>query len=107
MKIITVPSVDMSQQRGRHQGSRLQWLKCSHHRDRGWRCSDRASIMVILIPFIQIYQLIHCSLGLGANVYVTSGDPRKIEKAIKLGAKGGVNYKSGTLHFVPFRCAHR
>jgi len=33
-------------------------------------------------------------LGLGASVYVTSGDPRKIEKAVKLGAKGGVNYKS-------------
>jgi len=33
-------------------------------------------------------------LGLGANVYVTSGDPRKIEKAVGLGAKGGVNYKS-------------
>lgn len=32
-------------------------------------------------------------LGLGASVYVTSGDPRKIEKAVGLGAKGGVNYK--------------
>lgn len=29
----------------------------------------------------------------GANVYVTSGDEEKIAKAVKLGAKGGVNYK--------------
>lgn len=31
----------------------------------------------------------------GANVYVTSGNSNKIEKALGLGAKGGVNYKSG------------
>jgi NADPH:quinone reductase-like Zn-dependent oxidoreductase len=29
----------------------------------------------------------------GANVYVTSGSQEKLNKAIKLGAKGGVNYK--------------
>ncbi|KAL5374124.1 hypothetical protein DPSP01_012185 [Paraphaeosphaeria sporulosa] len=29
----------------------------------------------------------------GCNVYVSSGDQKKIDKAIKLGAKGGVNYK--------------
>lgn len=29
----------------------------------------------------------------GANVYVTSGSQEKIDKAIELGAKGGVNYK--------------
>jgi NADPH:quinone reductase-like Zn-dependent oxidoreductase len=29
----------------------------------------------------------------GCNVYVSSGDQAKIDKAIKLGAKGGVNYK--------------
>ncbi|KAF9170889.1 hypothetical protein BGX21_010288 [Mortierella sp. AD011] len=29
----------------------------------------------------------------GANVYVTSSDDNKIAKAIRLGAKGGVNYK--------------
>jgi len=29
----------------------------------------------------------------GANVYVTSGNEEKIQKAIKLGATGGVNYK--------------
>jgi zinc-binding alcohol dehydrogenase/oxidoreductase len=32
--------------------------------------------------------------AIGANVYVTSGDDTKIEKAIALGAKGGVNYKN-------------
>ncbi len=30
----------------------------------------------------------------GANVYVTSSSDEKIEQAIKLGAKGGVNYKN-------------
>ncbi|KAH7385206.1 hypothetical protein DE146DRAFT_666509 [Phaeosphaeria sp. MPI-PUGE-AT-0046c] len=29
----------------------------------------------------------------GCNVYVTSGDQGKIDKAVKLGAKGGVSYK--------------
>lgn len=29
----------------------------------------------------------------GANVYVTSGKQEKLDKAIALGAKGGVNYK--------------
>lgn len=32
----------------------------------------------------------------GCNVYVTSGDDEKINKAIQLGAKGGVNYKNTT-----------
>lgn len=33
------------------------------------------------------------ALAIGANVYVTSGSNHKIDKAIELGAKGGVNYK--------------
>ena len=33
------------------------------------------------------------AVALGAEVYVTSGNDHKILKAIKLGAKGGVNYK--------------
>ena len=33
------------------------------------------------------------SLAAGANVWVTSSSASKIEKAIKLGAKGGANYK--------------
>lgn len=32
--------------------------------------------------------------SLGMNVYVTSGDEKKIEKAKEMGANGGVNYKS-------------
>jgi NADPH:quinone reductase-like Zn-dependent oxidoreductase len=33
------------------------------------------------------------AVGLGANVWVTSGNPEKIEKARSLGAKGGVSYR--------------
>lgn len=33
-------------------------------------------------------------VGLGCNIYVTSGDEAKIKKAVDLGAKGGVNYKT-------------
>jgi NADPH:quinone reductase-like Zn-dependent oxidoreductase len=33
-------------------------------------------------------------INIGANVYVTSGSDLKIEKAVKYGAKGGVNYKN-------------
>ena len=32
------------------------------------------------------------AIAIGAEVYVTSGKEEKIEKAINLGAKGGVNY---------------
>jgi len=32
-------------------------------------------------------------LAKGANVYVTSGNGDKIQKAMSLGAKGGANYK--------------
>lgn len=34
-------------------------------------------------------------IALGANVYVSSGSEEKIQKAVALGAKGGVNYKQG------------
>ncbi|KAG1473619.1 hypothetical protein G6F56_000855 [Rhizopus delemar] len=33
------------------------------------------------------------AVAAGAHVYVTSSSPEKIQKAIELGAKGGVNYK--------------
>ncbi|KAI9481269.1 MAG: hypothetical protein EXX96DRAFT_566075 [Benjaminiella poitrasii] len=33
------------------------------------------------------------AVAVGAHVYVTSSSPKKIEKAIELGAEGGVNYK--------------
>ena len=36
-------------------------------------------------------------LGIGANAYVTSSDESKIKKAKELGAKGGVNYKEGSI----------
>ncbi|KAL4244887.1 Zinc-type Alcohol Dehydrogenase-like protein [Abortiporus biennis] len=35
----------------------------------------------------------YCLEGYGANVYVTSGHDEKINKALELGAKGGVNYR--------------
>lgn len=34
-------------------------------------------------------------VALGAKVFVTSSSPAKLEKAISLGAVGGVNYKNG------------
>ena len=44
-------------------------------------------------------------LAKGAFVYVTSGSDEKIRKAVDLGAKAGVNYKSrkvsSTVSFVP------
>lgn len=35
------------------------------------------------------------AVAVGAHVYVTSSSPEKIQRAIELGAKGGVNYKDG------------
>jgi len=40
------------------------------------------------------------AVAVGANVYVTSSSPEKIDKAIALGAKGGVNYKDGKIHLI-------
>ncbi|KAG9233100.1 zinc-binding dehydrogenase [Amylocarpus encephaloides] len=34
------------------------------------------------------------AVSLGMNAYVTSGDQEKIDKAVKIGAKGGVSYKT-------------
>jgi NADPH:quinone reductase-like Zn-dependent oxidoreductase len=34
------------------------------------------------------------AVGLGANAYVTSGSQDKIDKAMSIGAKGGVSYKA-------------
>ncbi|CAG9952917.1 unnamed protein product [Clonostachys rosea f. rosea IK726] len=39
-------------------------------------------------------QLLQFGVAVGCNVYVTSGDAAKINKAKDLGAKGGVNYKT-------------
>ncbi|KAG0245868.1 zinc-binding dehydrogenase [Mortierella sp. GBAus27b] len=41
---------------------------------------------------VALYMLQY-AVAVGANVYVTSSDESKIERAIKLGAKGGVNYR--------------
>ncbi|MFC4024017.1 zinc-binding dehydrogenase [Oceanobacillus longus] len=38
--------------------------------------------------------VLQIAVARGANVYVTSSSDQKIEKAIELGAKGGVNYRS-------------
>lgn len=38
-------------------------------------------------------QVLQFAVAFGCNVYVTSGDEVKIEKARKMGAAGGVNYK--------------
>lgn len=38
-------------------------------------------------------QALQLCVAAGANVYVTSSAPHKIEKALSFGAKGGVNYK--------------
>lgn len=38
-------------------------------------------------------QVLQFAVALGSNVYVTSGDQAKIDKAIAMGACGGVNYK--------------
>jgi len=44
----------------------------------------------------------------GANVYVTSGEESKIQKAISLGAKGGVNYKESTYSIaIPFFVSYK
>lgn len=38
-------------------------------------------------------QVLQFAVAMGCNVYVSSGDQGKIDKAVAMGAKGGVNYK--------------
>lgn len=38
-------------------------------------------------------QVLQFAVALGCNVYVTSGGTTKIDKAVKMGAKGGVSYR--------------
>lgn len=38
-------------------------------------------------------QVLQFAVAFGSNVYVTSGDQRKIDAAVAMGAKGGVSYK--------------
>jgi zinc-binding alcohol dehydrogenase/oxidoreductase len=39
-------------------------------------------------------QCVQFAIAAGCNTYVTSGDDAKIQQAIKMGAKGGINYKT-------------
>lgn len=43
---------------------------------------------------------VQLSIAKGANVFVTSGSHKKIQKLLPLGVKGGVNYKDG--RYPPF-----
>lgn len=40
-------------------------------------------------------QALQLAVAAGANVWVTSGDKAKIDRAKSMGAKGGVSYKDG------------
>ncbi len=51
-------------------------------------------------------QALQFAVALGSNVYVTSGDQEKIDKAVAMGAQGGVSYKEdrwgfGLLEMLP------
>jgi NADPH:quinone reductase-like Zn-dependent oxidoreductase len=50
---------------------------------------------------------IQLCIAKGANVYVTSGSDEKIKKAVELGARGGVNYKSSKCQFAFSTCIYR
>ncbi|KAI1399166.1 hypothetical protein F4819DRAFT_429738 [Hypoxylon fuscum] len=39
-------------------------------------------------------QVLQLGVAMGCNIYVSSGDQAKLDKALQLGAKGGVNYKT-------------
>jgi zinc-binding alcohol dehydrogenase/oxidoreductase len=39
-------------------------------------------------------QCMQFAIAAGCNTYVTSGDDQKLEKAVSMGAKGGINYKT-------------
>ena len=68
----------------------------------GWRalkvkCGDNASagrnILVTGIGGGVALMVLLFAVAEGCNVYVTSGGQEKIDRAVKLGAKGGVSYK--------------
>ncbi|KAM3503009.1 hypothetical protein MY11210_008875 [Beauveria gryllotalpidicola] len=51
-------------------------------------------------------QVLQLAVAFGSNVYVTSGDEKKIDKAVAMGARGGVSYKdtrwgSGLVEMLP------
>lgn len=61
------------------------------------KCGENASagrnILVTGIGGGVALMVLLFGVALGCNVYVTSGDQAKIDKAVNLGAKGGVSYK--------------
>jgi NADPH:quinone reductase-like Zn-dependent oxidoreductase len=60
----------------------------------GERNSSKGSAVLITgIGGGTALMVLHFAVARGAHVYVTSSSEEKIQKAIELGAKGGVNYK--------------
>ncbi len=59
------------------------------------RCGAKAGEKVLISGVGGGVALFACQFAIaaGAEVYVTSGSPEKIERAVALGAKGGANYK--------------
>lgn len=58
---------------------------------------ENAKGKVVLVPGIGggvALFVLQFAVGMGAEVYVTSGDDDKLRRAMALGAKGGVNYKN-------------
>lgn len=68
-------------------GWRALRVKCGVHATRG------RNVLVTGIGGGVALMVLLFAVAEGCNVYVTSGDQGKIDKAVKLGAKGGVSYK--------------
>lgn len=64
------------------------------------RCRLQAGERVLITGIGGGVALMACQLALaaGAEVFVTSGSEEKIQRAIQLGAKGGVNYRTPDWH---------
>lgn len=58
------------------------------------RCSKNDKVLISGVGGGVALFAFQFAIAIGAEVYVTSGSPAKIEKAIALGAKGGANYKA-------------
>lgn len=60
---------------------------------------ENARGKIVLVPGIGggvALFVLQFAVAMGAEVWVTSGDDEKLKRAMSLGAKGGVNYKSKT-----------
>lgn len=55
------------------------------------------SLFLSFSMFSVAIQALQFAISAGAKVFVSSGQPEKIERAKKLGATDGVNYKEGKL----------